>query len=60
MPFYVQSAIVLGILFFIFIFTESFNLIGILPIFEWVTRYILPWIALYWFIEFVKNKRVKT
>ncbi|MCW3491654.1 hypothetical protein [Dethiobacter alkaliphilus] len=23
---------------------------------EWSTRYILPWIALYWFVQFVKTK----
>lgn len=27
--------------------------------FEWATRYILPWIALYWFIQFVKIKSDK-
>ncbi|GEL78372.1 hypothetical protein TMU01_26070 [Tenuibacillus multivorans] len=35
---------------------DGFNII--IVSFEWVTRYILPWIALYWFIQFVKrNKR---
>lgn len=29
-------------------------LIGII---EWSTFYLLPWIALYWFIQFVKTKR---
>lgn len=24
---------------------------------EWATRYVLPWIALYWFVQFVKTKR---
>ncbi len=35
---------------------DGFNII--IGFFEWITRYILPWIALYWFIQFVKsNKR---
>ncbi len=25
---------------------------------EWATRYLLPWIALYWFVQFVKSKKV--
>ncbi|QOY38104.1 hypothetical protein AWH56_011515 [Anaerobacillus isosaccharinicus] len=24
---------------------------------EWATRYVLPWIALYWFVKFVKTKK---
>jgi len=24
---------------------------------EWTTRYVLPWIALYWFVQFVKLKK---
>lgn len=24
---------------------------------EWATRYLLPWIALYWFVQFVKSKK---
>lgn len=23
---------------------------------EWATRFLLPWIALYWFVRFVKTK----
>ncbi|MBM7572379.1 hypothetical protein JOC48_002882 [Aquibacillus albus] len=32
---------------------DGFNII--IGSFEWVTRYILPWIALYWFIQLVKS-----
>lgn len=24
---------------------------------EWATRFVLPWIALFWFIQFVKSKK---
>ncbi len=42
----------------IFIVLNLLNYDGIAIIinfFEWVTRYILPWVALYWFIQFVKR-----
>ncbi len=44
----------------IFIVLNMFNYDGVTIIIgfvEWVTRYILPWIALYWFIRFVKSKK---
>lgn len=44
----------------IFIVLTIFNYDGftiIIGLVEWITRYILPWIALYWFIRFVKSKK---
>ncbi|MFA9557625.1 hypothetical protein ACERII_09995 [Evansella sp. AB-rgal1] len=51
----------LVVLFVIFISFDyiGYNAFGILvPLIEWGTKFILPWIALYWFIQFVKNKQV--
>ncbi|SDQ82268.1 hypothetical protein SAMN05216232_2162 [Virgibacillus subterraneus] len=45
----------------IFIVLTSLNYNGfgiIVSLFEWTTRFILPWIALYWFIHLVKSKKV--
>lgn len=55
MPDYVRGALILGLLFIVFILTQNMAL-PLLNIFEWVTQYVLPWIALYWFIQFVKIK----
>ena len=33
---------------------------NIIYLIEWATSFILPWIALYWFIRFVKGKEVKS
>ena len=33
---------------------------NIIYLIEWATRFILPWIALYWFIKFVKVKEVNS
>ncbi|WP_169823064.1 hypothetical protein [Anaerobacillus alkalilacustris] len=44
----------------LFIVLNLLNLDGfaiIIGFFEWATRYVLPWIALYWFVQFVKSKK---
>ncbi|MFC4559003.1 hypothetical protein ACFO3D_12445 [Virgibacillus kekensis] len=60
MQLYIQASIVLGLLFIIFIFTASTSVMAVLTTLEWVTTYILPWIALYWFIQFVKAYKERT
>ncbi|WP_163536188.1 hypothetical protein [Gracilibacillus sp. YIM 98692] len=43
----------------IFIVLNFLNYDGfdiMIHLFEWITRYILPWIALFWFIQFVKKQ----
>jgi len=37
-------------------FQNGLNLNGVIDFIEWVTLYILPWIFLYWFIKYVKQK----
>ncbi|ADU29211.1 hypothetical protein [Evansella cellulosilytica] len=44
----------------IFIGLNSFgfnSFVILMDTIEWSTRYILPWIALYWFIQYVKRKK---
>ncbi|GGK08249.1 hypothetical protein GCM10007063_33300 [Lentibacillus kapialis] len=49
---------VIGVVLIFFILTLlGYNVFYIIAAFEWVTRYIFPWIALYWFIQFVKNQK---
>ncbi|WP_183041272.1 hypothetical protein [Salipaludibacillus neizhouensis] len=35
-------------------YRPSYYIFGLI---EWTTRYVLPWIGLYWFIQFVKSKK---
>ncbi len=50
--------ITLGVVVLFYLF-QIFNYDGfglIKHTFEWATRFILPWIALYWFILLIKSK----
>ena len=56
----VVTNIIIGIV-LVFILWFILGMIGInaayaVPAFiEWVTKFVFPWIALYWFIRFVKS-----
>lgn len=52
--FYGTIMVVFGFLILAALSRKDFDFI---QLFEWVTRYILPWIALYWFIRYVKGKK---
>lgn len=56
---YVYGAVGLAVV-YVFLSAISDNAFTLLVgIIEWSTLFILPWIALYWFIQFVKtNKRL--
>ncbi len=46
------------VLFIVFISLDYNGFGNIVSLFEWVTRFILPWIVVYWFIQFVKREKV--
>lgn len=54
----VYGSISLVILFFIYISAQAGGIDEFILFIEWSTKYILPWIALFWFIKLVKNKGV--
>lgn len=54
----IYGSICLGILFFLFISFQAGGLGEFIFFIEWSTKFILPWIALYWFIRFVKSRKV--
>lgn len=39
------------------IFQNGLNLSDFINFLEWLTLYVLPWIFLYWFIKYVKQKK---
>lgn len=49
---------VIGVALIFFILNLSgYNAFYIVTAFEWITHYIFPWIALYWFIQFVRSQK---
>ena len=55
-----MKKVIIGII-VLFVLTLLLQLIGInvpilySPVIEWATKFILPWILLYWIIRFIKN-----
>ena len=55
-----MKKVIVGII-LLFVLTLLLHLIGISvsilysPVIEWATKFILPWILLYWIIRFIKN-----
>lgn len=57
---YLLYGTVAAILIFIILNSLHYDGVGIfIALIEWTTRFILPWIALYWFIRYVKVKEHK-
>ncbi len=48
------------VLVFIILNSLHYDGVGIfVSLIEWTTRFILPWVALYWFIRYVKDRERK-
>ncbi|WP_430789632.1 hypothetical protein VBD025_04345 [Virgibacillus flavescens] len=54
----IYGSISLVILFFLLISAQAGGMGEFILFIEWSTKYILPWIALFWFIKMVKSKGV--
>ncbi|GAB4075048.1 hypothetical protein GCM10028778_25510 [Barrientosiimonas marina] len=54
---YLLYGIIIVVLIFFILELSGYNPFYVITAFEWITRYIFPWIALYWFIQFVRNQK---
>lgn len=50
----IVSAFILAILIVLEGFHITNGLAIVIPFIEWLTKYMLPWIGLYWFVRFVR------
>ena len=57
MKYSLYGTIALVLLFLVLNFLNYDAFVYIVGFIEWATRYLLPWIALYWFVQFVKIKK---
>ncbi|CAI9394879.1 hypothetical protein ABW02_23290 [Niallia circulans] len=57
MKYLLYGSLGLVVIFIVLYLVGYYSLGIIINIMEWSTKYILPWVALYWFIQFVKGKK---